>query len=75
MLCLERLALYFLVCFSFFSVHNKLDPSMPCLGEIHAPLLPRMLTVFTFIFLSVQSLLPVGVMFSSCFSCLFLSKS
>ena len=40
-LCLERLALYFLVCFSLLAVHNKLDPSLLCLGEKHAPLHPR----------------------------------
>ena len=33
-----------------FAGHNKLDPSMPCLGENHAPLLPKMLVVFTSIF-------------------------
>ena len=55
----------------FFAGHNKLDPSMPCLGEKHSPLFPRMLIVFTSIFLSVQSLLLAVVMFSSCSSCLF----
>ena len=39
-----------LLCFALFSLilfagHNKLDPSIPCLGEKHAPLLPRMLIV------------------------------
>src|SRR3954452_13249999 len=35
--------LLILLCFSLvlFSVHNKLDPSIPCLGEKHAPLSPR----------------------------------
>src|SRR4051794_20142563 len=44
--------LFSLLCFSLvlFSVHNKLDPSIPCLGEKHAPLLPRMLIVFMLIF-------------------------
>src|ERR1041385_1031100 len=37
-LCLERLSLYFLVFFSFFSVHNKFEPSFICVGEKHTPL-------------------------------------
>ena len=49
--------LFSLLSLVLFAVHTKLDPSMPCLGEKHAPLLPRMLIVFTYIFLSVQSLL------------------
>ena len=44
-----------------FAGHNKLDPGLLCLGEKHAPLLPRMLIVFTSIFLSIQYLLPVVV--------------
>ena len=46
--------LFRLLCLVLFDVHNKLDPSIPCLGEKHAPLLPRMLIVFMLIFLSVQ---------------------
>ena len=76
MLCLERLALYFFS-FALFSLvlfvgHNKLDPSMPSLGEKPAPLLPRMLIVFTSIFVECLVLFLVAVMFSSCFSCLSL---
>ena len=47
-LCLERLAFTFqfaLFSLVLFPVNNKLDPSMPCLGEKHTPLLPRMLIV------------------------------
>ena len=33
--------IYFLVYLFFLDVHNKLDPSLHCLGEIHAPLHPR----------------------------------
>ena len=32
---------YFLVCLVLLAVHNKLDPSLHCLGEKHAPLHPR----------------------------------
>ena len=32
---------YFLVCFTLLVVHNKLDPSLHCVGEKHAPLHPR----------------------------------
>src|SRR4051812_2882885 len=39
-----------------FAVHNKLDPSIPCLGEKHAPLLPRILIVFLFIFIECSLL-------------------
>ena len=46
-----------------FSGHNKLYPSMPSLGEKHAPLVPTMLIVFISILLSVQSLLLVAAMF------------
>src|ERR1041385_1549361 len=35
---LERPALYFLVYLVLLVVHNKLDPSLHCLGEKHAPL-------------------------------------
>ena len=48
------LVLVFLFNLVLFAGHNKLDPRIPCLGEKHAPLLPRMLIVFTSIFLSVQ---------------------
>src|SRR3954464_2556000 len=39
-LCLERLALYFLFLFylPLLSVHNKLEPIFLCAGEKHAPL-------------------------------------
>src|SRR3954463_14429012 len=40
-LCLERLALYLFVYLVLLAVHNKLDPSLHCLGEKHAPLHPR----------------------------------
>src|SRR3954470_5600425 len=39
-LCLERLTLYFLVCFLLLAVHTKLEPSLHCVGEKHAPLHP-----------------------------------
>src|SRR3954468_21700743 len=55
-LCLERLAFtfqFYLLCLVLFSVHNKLDPSIPCLGEKHAPLFPRMLIVSCISLLSV----------------------
>ena len=73
-LCLERLALYFLVCFVsvLFAVHNKLDPSLPCLGEKHATLSPRILIVFMLIFVECSLLFLAAVMLSSCFSCLSL---
>ena len=70
-LCLESLAITFQFClvqFSQFSVHNKLDPSMPCLGEKHAPLLCRMR--FTTIFDECSFLLLATIMFSSSSSCL-----
>src|SRR3954462_15317876 len=35
---LERLSLSFLVCLVLLAIHNKLDPSLHCLGEKHAPL-------------------------------------
>ena len=74
MICLERLALYFLVCFVLvlFAVHNKLDPSIPCLGVKHAPLSLRILIVFMLIFVECSLLFLAAVMFSSCFSCLSL---
>ena len=63
--------------FSLFSLvsfagHNMLDPSMPCLGEKHASLLPRMLILFTSIFVECSLLFLAVIMFSSCFSCLSL---
>src|SRR3954465_15699619 len=39
-----------------FAVHNKLSPSIPCLGEKHAPLSPRMLIVFMLIFVECSLL-------------------
>src|SRR4051812_23805028 len=33
--------IYFLVCLVLFAIHKKLDPSLHCLGEKHAPLHPR----------------------------------
>ena len=77
MLCLERLAFTFqFVLFSIvlFAVHNKLDSSMPCLGEKYAPLLPRMLIVFTSIFVECSFLFLADIMFISCFSCLYLKR-
>ena len=74
-LCLERLAFTFqfaLFSFVLFAVHNKLDPSMPCLGDKHAPLLPRILIVFIPIFVECLFLFLAAIMFSSCFSCLSL---
>ena len=43
MLCamLGASCIYFLVCLVLLAVHNKLDPSLHCLGEKHAPLHPR----------------------------------
>ena len=55
-----------------FAGHNKLDPSIPCLGEKHAPLLPRILIVFMLIFVECSLLFLAVVMFSSCSSCLSL---
>ena len=78
MLCALLGASYSLV-FSFvqfslalFAGHNKLGHSMLCFGERHAPLLPRMLIVFTSIFVECLSLFLAAVMFSSCLSFLFL---
>src|SRR4051812_10747125 len=50
-----------------FVVHNKLDPSIPCLGEKHAPLSPRMLIIFMLIFVECSLFFLTAVMFSSCF--------
>ena len=63
--------------FAFFSLvlfsgHNKLDPSMPCLGEKNAPLLPRMLIVFTSIFVECSLSFLAAIMFISYSSCLSL---
>ena len=74
-LCLERLAFYFqfaLFSLVLFAGDNNLDPSMPCLGEKHAPLLPQMLIVLTSIFVECSFLFLVAIMFSSCSSCLSL---
>ena len=54
-MCYAWSTLHLLFSFSLFSIvffagHNNLDPSLLCLGEKHAPLLPRMLIVFTSIF-------------------------
>src|SRR3954466_8201104 len=54
-MCYAWSVLHLLFSFALFSlvlfaVHNKLDPSMPCLGEKHAPLLPRLLIIFIPIF-------------------------
>ena len=54
---------YYFFSLVLFAGHKKLDPSMPCLGEKYAPLFPRMLIVFTSIFLSVLSLLLSTIMF------------
>ena len=63
---------FVLLSLDLFVGHNKLDPSMPCLGEKHAPLLPRMLIVFTSIFVECSFFVLAAVMFSSCLSWLFL---
>src|SRR3954469_20932236 len=42
--------LFIFLCLVLFTVHNRLDPCMPCLGEKHSPLLPRMLIFFMLIF-------------------------
>src|SRR3954465_3259744 len=64
--------LFSLFCLVLFAVHNKFDPSMPCLGEKHAPLLPRILIVFNPIFVECSLLFLAAIMFSSCSSCLSL---
>src|SRR3954467_2542503 len=43
-------AFNFQFCFVLFAGHNRLDPSMPYLGEKHAPLFLTMVIVFTSIF-------------------------
>ena len=48
-------------------VHNKLNPSLHCLGEKHAPLPPRIFIVFMLIFVECSVLFLDVVMFSSCF--------
>lgn len=50
-----------------FVVHNKLDPSIPCLGEKHATLMPRMLIVFMLIFVEWFLLFLVVVMLALVF--------
>ena len=62
--------IYFLVCFILIAIHNKLDPSLHCVGEKNAPLLPRILIVFMLIFVKCSLLFLAVVMFSSCSSCL-----
>src|SRR3954463_13564528 len=37
-LCLERLALYFVVSLAFLAICNKLEPNFICVVEKHAPL-------------------------------------
>src|SRR3954467_12224976 len=67
-LCLERLTFTFqfaLFSLVLFHLHNKLDPSMPCLGEKHAPLLPRILIVFIPIFVECSIFVLAAVMFSN----------
>src|SRR3954471_10307468 len=66
--------LFSLLCLLLFSVHNKLDPSIPCLGEKQAPLLPRMLIVFMLIFVECSLFFLADVMLRSCFSCLSLKR-
>ena len=71
--CFQFSVLFSLV---LFAGHNKLGPSMPCFGERHAPLLPRMLMFSLLSFeCSLFSFQLLLFMFSSYFSCLFLSKS
>ena len=67
-LCLERLALYFLVFLALLDVHKKLEPSFLCVGEKHAPLHPRTQhRIFMLIFVvCVLYLFVAAVMFSSC---------
>src|SRR3954467_15920758 len=65
-LCLERLALYFLVCFLLLYVHNKLDPSLHCVGEKHVPRHPTTHHRFSCLyFLCVLYLFVAAVMLSS----------
>ena len=59
--------IYFLVCLLFLAVHNKLDPSLHCLGEKHAPLPPRTHIVFMLIFFECSLPFLAAIMFSSCF--------
>src|SRR4051812_4158368 len=56
-----------LISLVLFAVHNKLDPSIPCLGEKHTPLSPRMLIILMLIFVEWSLLFLVVVLFSSCF--------
>src|SRR3954471_5408368 len=67
-LYLERLAFIFhlaLLNLLFLVVHKKLDPSLPCLGEKHAPLPPKILIVFMLIFVECFVLFLADVMLSS----------
>src|SRR3954470_2278133 len=69
-LCLECLALYFLVCFLLLA-----DPSLHCVGEKHAPLHPRTQHRFSCLsLLCVLYLFVVVVMVTYYFSCLFIFK-
>src|SRR3954466_6680188 len=54
--------LFSLLSLVLFAVHNKLDPSIPCLGEKHAPLVPRMLIVFMIIFVECSLLFLAAIM-------------
>ena len=58
------------------AVHNKLDPSLHCLGEKHAPLHPRTQHRFSCLFfLCVLYLFVAAVMLSSQLSCLFFLRA
>src|SRR4051812_8729061 len=59
--------LFSLFCLVLFAVHNKLDPSIPCLEEKQAPLLPRMLIVFMLIFVEYSLLFLAAVMLALVF--------
>ena len=64
-LCLERLALYFLVSLALLAIHNKLDPTFFCVGEKHAPLELELLIGFACLFLLAVS---CSFSFLSCWS-------
>src|SRR3954462_14604926 len=69
-LCLERLALRFPFSFSLalLAVHNKLEPSLLCVGEKHAPLQTRThhrIFMLIFLLLCVLYLFVAAAMFSS----------
>src|SRR4051812_11565390 len=46
--------LHFLVYFTLFAVHNKLDPTFFCVGEKHAPLKLEILIGFSCLFFAVS---------------------